>query len=336
MKSETRREELIQLLPGPIVVTGAGGFIGSNLFIELASSRSDVVGVVRKSVNPRIPASLARLTVPQDLSDRAGLLQLFSDLKPATVFHLATYGAYPSQSSPEKIFTNTLMASLNITEACLSTSVSSLVNAGSSSEYGENCAGPFEYGPRMPDSIYSVAKGAVGDMLRVMSHRNDGFSSANLRLYSVYGPLEDASRLIPTLLRFARQRKFPPLGPEWITRDFVFVKDAIEAFYRAALLCRENPGAHTFNIGSGVSTSLSGLANIIAQEFDVHETPHFGDFPPRSWDHPKWYSNSQKARDELGWQSQTSLVDGLRLTMNWLEKVPDGFLEAIDVTQDRS
>src|SRR6185369_12426045 len=103
------------------------------------------------------------------------------------------------------------------------------VQAGTSSEYGFNCSAPSEDAPTLPDSDYAVSKIAATGLVRLYA-RKHGVPAFVLRLYSVYGPYEDFSRLIPTLLWEARAGRFPPLVSPNISRDFVYVDDVARVF----------------------------------------------------------------------------------------------------------
>jgi nucleoside-diphosphate-sugar epimerase len=143
-----------------------------------------------------------------------------------------------------------------------------------------------------------------------------------LRLYSLYGPYEDFSRLIPTLLGAAREGRFPPLVNPDISRDFVYVVDAVQAF--EAILARApelSPGA-VFNVGTGVRTTLADLTALVRDLFQVTVEPKWGSMPERSWDHPAWYADPKKAAADLGWRAATPLRDGLAATARWFEENP--------------
>ena len=138
-----------------------------------------------------------------------------------------------------------------------------------------------------------------------------------LRLYSVYGALEEASRLVPKLLARARQGELPPLVNPDISRDFVHVSDVCEAI-SAALghIASVAPGS-VYNIGSGVKTTLRELVATARATFAISAEPAWGTMADRTWDHAGWYADPRKAESELGWRAKISLETGLRQTMDW-------------------
>jgi dolichol-phosphate mannosyltransferase len=102
-----------------------------------------------------------------------------------------------------------------------------------------------------------------------------------------------------------------------VTRDFVHVYDVVEAFVDAALrMCPEIAG-ESFNIGTGIQTSLSSLANLTKQLFDIQDEPQFSPGAGRAWDVDNWHANPEKAREILGWTAKIRLEDGLIYTRDW-------------------
>ncbi len=152
-------------------------------------------------------------------------------------------------------------------------------------------------------------------------HRN--FPCVNLRLYSVYGPLEDTSRLIPSLLREALKGSLPPFVDPRISRDFVYIDDVCAAFIMAAAKIHPELFGESFNIGTGVKTTIEDLAVLTCQEFNLGVEPVFGTMEGRSWDLADWYSNPRKAKAKLGWSAKVGLHEGLRLTSKWVSQLSD-------------
>jgi dolichol-phosphate mannosyltransferase len=143
------------------------------------------------------------------------------------------------------------------------------------------------------------------------------------RLYSVYGPLEDFSRLVPRLLLEARQGRLPPLVNPAISRDFVFVDDVCRAVESVIELGPSLRPGEIYNIGTGVRTTLGELVALARAAFGVADEPAWGSMPDRAWDHPDWYADPRKAQRDFGWRASVSLRDGLVATMRWLAENPE-------------
>ena len=105
--------------------------------------------------------------------------------------------------------------------------------------------------------------------------KRKGFPCANLRLYSVFGPLEDSSRLIPNLIRHGLDGRYPEFVNPTISRDFVYVDDVTEAFVDTALNLAANDYGESFNIGTGSKTTIGEVAATARRLFDIAAEPVF-------------------------------------------------------------
>jgi dolichol-phosphate mannosyltransferase len=254
-----------------------------------------------------------------DVCREADVRAFVRDVRPAAIFHCAAYGAYPVQTDARRIYDVNVLGTRHLLEAAREVpGFRAFVQAGSSSEYGFNCTAPAEDAPTWPDSDYAVSKVAATGLVRFYA-RKHGLPAWVLRLYSVYGPYEDMSRLIPALLLAARERRLPPLVSPDISRDFVYVGDVARAF--DAIVARAGaltPG-DVFNLGTGVKTTLADLTALVRDLFGVAAEPRWQSMPDRRWDHAAWYSDPRKAATALGWRAATSLRDGLAATMRWID-----------------
>jgi dolichol-phosphate mannosyltransferase len=307
----------------PTVITGCSGFVGANLAAGLLAQGARVVGIESPSGIDWRTRSLPGLeVVTLDLCREQDVLTVIRDLQPAAIFNCAAYGAYSVQSDARRIYDVNLLGVRHLLEAVRQVrGFRAFVQAGSSSEYGFNCSAPAEDAATQPDSDYAVSKIAAGALIRLYAQKH-GVPGWVLRLYSLYGPYEDFSRLIPTLLLNARQGRFPPLVNPQISRDFVFVDDVARAFGSVVERASSLRPGDAFNIGTGVRTTLADLTVLIKDLFKLGIDPQWGTMPDRSWDHTAWYANPAKARAELDWQATTSLRDGLAATVRWIEQNP--------------
>ncbi len=118
-------------------------------------------------------------------------------------------------------------------------------------------------------------------------------------------------------MRHGLQGQYPPLVNPAISRDFLYVDDCTRAFVRAALTtCRQAPG-RSFNIATGVKTTLGEVATVAQGVFGIAAPPAFGSMPERKWDLPDWYGDPRRAAAELGWTSRIAFRDGLAATATW-------------------
>lgn len=316
----TSISEHIRAMHGPIIVTGASGFVGANLFKMILANRDDVYAVVRKDKGWRLLDVADEHIIEADLNDKVATMHLLDSIRPQTVLDCVAYGAYSFEKDAPLIYQTNFAAIVNLCEELATRGLAAFVHAGSSSEYGTNCTAPTEESRCEPNSHYAVSKLAVSEYLGFMG-RHRSFPAVNLRLYSVYGPLEDTSRLIPTLVREALAGHLPPLVDPRTSRDFVYVRDVCEAFVMAA--ARMNPELYgqDLNIGSGERTTIAELAEVARNTFSIADEPCFGTMEGRAWDLADWYSDSAKAMHLIGWQATTPLDEGLKQTADWVRTI---------------
>lgn len=307
-------------LEGPILVVGASGFIGSNLFFGLNSIRDDVFACSKQAKQSwRLSEVKSSKLINVDILDFDSLKNIIGTIKPKTIFNLSAYGAYSRQKDPEKIYSTNYIGTLNLIRALQDVGCSAFVQAGTSSEYGQNSAGPGEKAELLPNSDYAVSKVGASYLIKYYG-KILNFPCANLRLYSAYGPWEERDRLIPTLVSAGLKHKYPNFVDKRISRDFVYIDDCTRAFVRAALtVCKSDPGV-SINIASGVKTSLEDVAQIAKKVFKIKEQPEFGSMENRAWDLTNWYGNPELAKKLLDFKTETTLEKGLRLTANWQKK----------------
>jgi dolichol-phosphate mannosyltransferase len=315
-------EHYIRDLRGPIVVLGASGFIGANLYHAISAHRHDVFAVVHREKGWRLADVPDDKVIAVDLNDLAATKNFVETIRPQTVLDCVAYGAYSFEEDYSKIYATNFQSLASRVGLLAGQGMTAYVHAGSSSEYGMNSAAPSENDVCEPNSHYSVSKVAAANYLRYMG-KQCGFPCVHLRLYSVYGQLEDTSRLIPKLLKMVLSGSLPPFVDPRISRDFVYVADACRAFIMAAARMHPDLYGEAFNIGSGKKTTIEDLAFLAKKEFSIKEEPRFGAMEGRSWDLLDWYSDPRKAERELGWAATTPLVDGLNATSLWVAKMDD-------------
>jgi len=313
--------DMIVGLPGPIVVIGASGFVGANLFERLARARPDVYATHRGAAPWRLadarPDRLLRFDMTRD-ADHAALLAL----APKVVFDCSSYGAYSFETDVARIYEMNVTARAQLMESLSGAGLHAYVSAGSSSEYGLNSDAPAEDSPLVPNSHYAVSKAAIANLVTYFGRVRD-LPCVHLRLYSVYGPFEDPSRLIPVLARRIAEGRLPDFAARETVRDFVHVDDVTEAFVRAAARMAPDLHGEIFNIGTGRETSLGALADLVRARFGIAEEPRFGAYAPRRWDVAHWRADPSKAEARLGWTARVPLEEGLVSTVDWWRHAPD-------------
>lgn len=314
-------QEKIRRLQGPILILGGSGFVGANLMRAIAAYREDVFATATRLPAWRLEGLPSRQVRTVDLLVDYNLDLLLDEIKPRTIFDCIAYGAYSFEQESQLVYQTNFAFATRLLPRLLLRSIHCYVHAGSSSEYGDNAAGPSETAAMAPNSDYAVSKVAAAGLIYYYGKKKR-LPSANLRLYSVYGPLEDASRLIPAVVERGLEGGYPEFVRPDISRDFIYSEDACEAFIDTALNLREEDYGESFNIGTGCKTTIGELAIVAREVFGIRDAPTFS-MPEREWDVSDWYARIDKARERLRWKPRTSLPEGLRATAEWYRSLPD-------------
>ena len=305
---------------GTLVVTGATGFIGAALCRHFVQSSYQVIALEGLTRAPwRLKGVPVYDTVKIDLCDMSAVSAFLAKVRPSIVLNCAAYGAYPSQIDFHQIHRVNFEGLRNILQSLQGKDyVKAVIHAGSSSEYGDRCSGPDEMLAPLPDSHYAVSTVAATALVQYYG-RKLAVPAWSLRIYSVYGPYEESSRLIPRLLTAIDNGLWPPLVDRHISRDFIHTYDIASAFEALIDQADKLPRGEVFNVGTGKRTTLEELVNLCAQLFSIKAEPQWGSMTNRGWDHPDWFANIDKITKMTRWQPRITLAEGLKSTMNWLK-----------------
>lgn len=320
-KSNARKN--VRKLKGPIMILGAGGFIGINLLKNILAVRVDVFGVSHdpdKNWRFKLSKIPKKNLLKFDLENKNEVQTLIKKYKPKTIFNLAAYGAYSKQKKIDKIYQTNFVSTVYLLEALKQFGFSAYIHAGSQSEYGLNSRAPGEGGELIPNSHYAVSK--VGNYFTVKYYgKTEKLPVVHLRFYSVYGPWEEPDRLIPVLLSKARKGDYPVLVDPTISRDFIYIDDIVEVLILTAVKMHPTLFGEAFNIATGKKTTIKELAYLVEDILDLPKKPKFGGMKNRDWDFNDWFGNPKKIAKILGWKSKTSLEQGLKKTLKWQKEI---------------
>jgi polyisoprenyl-phosphate glycosyltransferase len=304
-------------LHGPILIVGASGFIGANLFFSLTKFRDDVLACSRtpRSSWRLAPVASSKL-VSVDITQFERVRNMIQLHRPRTIFNISAYGGYARQTDADLIHRTNYLGTLNLLRAASEIGCDAFIHTGTSSEYGLNCVHPDEDGALLPNSDYAVSKVGANYLVQYYGSQLK-FPCVNLRLYSIYGPWEDRDRLIANLISHCLDGRLPFFTSKEISRDFVYIDDCTRAMILAAhSACKTNPGL-AINIATGIKTTIAEIAELARRHFRIKEKPVFGSMANRKWDLAEWYGDPGFAEKVLGWKYATSLAKGLGLTAVW-------------------
>jgi nucleoside-diphosphate-sugar epimerase len=298
------------------LITGATGFIGSNLCRYLVSHNCETHILIRKEARLwRIKDLVKQIHVHySDLSDQQQLAKLLNKIQPTVIYHLAAYGAYPEQTDRNLINQTNYFGTLNLLQASLNIPYELFVNTGSSSEYGFKHKPMSETDLTEPNSDYAVSKVAA-TLLCAHFAQQEKKPVVTLRPFSVYGPYEEPNRLVPNLMKALYLQKSIDLVSPQTARDFIFIDDVVN-LYLAINKLAKNSGKY-FNLGTGKQSTIKNMVQLTQQVSRKKLTCNWNNMPARSWDTNNWVANMSQTTELLNWQPKYSLAQGLKKTWKW-------------------
>ena len=313
-----------------VLLTGAGGFIGSHmaeaLVLQGASLRAFVhynargdVGLLGQ-LDPHLLGEME--IVSGDLTDPDAVQKAVRGCD--TVFHLGALISIPySYHHPQQVVATNVMGTLNVLLACRDQGVERLIHTSTSEVYGTARTVPIsEEHPLQGQSPYSASK--IGaDKLAESFYCAFGLPVVTVRPFNTFGPRQSARAVIPTVITQALTQPQIKLGSLETRRDFTFVSDTVAGFLRAAQA--EGVSGQVFNLGTGREVWIGDLVEMILNlvaEFGVAQRPALKTdaqrLRPEHSEVMRLLSDNRLARDVLGWSPAVSLEEGLRRTMAWI------------------
>ena len=351
--------ERIELNGKTMFVTGAAGFIGSNLVKRLFKDVSNAVIVGIDNMNDYYDVSLKewRLTeleklssngnryvfVKGDISDKNTIDQIFDEYHPQIVVNLAAQaGVRYSITNPDAYIQSNLIGFYNILESCRHWPVEHLVYASSSSVYGSNKKVPYSTEDKVdnPVSLYAATKKSNELMAHAYSKLYN-IPSTGLRFFTVYGP---AGR--PDMAYFGFTNKLVKgetikiFNFGYCMRDFTYVDDIVEGVVRIMQGAPEKrngedglplPPYAVYNIGNNQPENLLNFVDILQQELirakvlpaDYDFEAHKELVPMQPGDVPMTYADTSALERDFGYKPSTSLREGLRRFAEWYKHFYD-------------
>ena len=304
-----------------ILITGVTGFVGACLLHGLINDGfSNISIIIRNTSNIwRIKDILDKIKVYySDLLDLERLTEIVSKIKPEIIYHLATYGAYPTiQKNVRKIYRTNLFGTINLLNASEKIGFECFVNTGSSSEYGEKKEPMVETNLLEPNCDYGVSK-ACATLYCQNFARQNSLPVVTFRLFSPYGYYEDQNRLIPYVILSCLLGKNLKLSSPYSVRDFVFIEDVVESYIK--VLNSQNSFGQIFNIGTGEQHLVSEVVDKIIEITGSGIKPEWDVVNNMRNEPLVWVADISKAKSVLSWSPRYSLEKGLSKSVRWFEK----------------
>lgn len=303
-----------------ILVTGATGFVGSNLVRRLSSNGHDIHILTRRSSNKwRLMDCFSDLhnhTI--DLLNPEELKGLMTEIEPSVIFHLATSGMYGGVSRPDReVIETNLLGTVNLINACNDIDYKCFVNTGSSSEYGPKKEPMKETDICEPINFYGISKCAATLYGQSIAQNRDK-PIIGLRLFSPFGPFDDKSRLITYAITNALQNKPLLLGNPTAVRDYIYIEDVLDVYLQSIEIASELKG-EVFNVSSGSQITVTYIVNKIIEITDSQSEIKWNSFSGRAHDTEKWEADIEKVSRSFNWRPKYHIDDGIRQTISWFE-----------------
>jgi len=310
-----------------VLVTGAGGFIGSHLVDELLNKGAEVTAFVHYNarndwgmLEGRYNDKTPNLTViAGDVTDSQFVKNAISEKE--YVFHLAALIGIPySYVAPESYVNTNIKGTLNIMQACLDTGVDRVVHTSTSEVYGTAQYTPIdERHPLQGQSPYSASK--IGaDKIAESFYCSFGLPVTTIRPFNTFGPRQSTRAVIPTIITQALTSNSIKLGSLTPVRDLTYVADTVQGFIKFA----ESPKTvgKTVNTGSGRGVNMGELAALIIKQVNPNATIIYDKerIRPDKSEVMQLLCDKRYAKDLAGWEPKYSLENGLSLTIDWMKE----------------
>jgi nucleoside-diphosphate-sugar epimerase len=299
-----------------VLVSGATGFIGANLTRRLVAEGAQVHALARAGAeSPRLHQLIPAVTVHAvDLTDRTGLTRVARTAAPQFIFHLGALGASQHNLDRAQLFLTNVIGTINMVEATEGLPYARFVHIGSSTEYGPKPEMMRESDCLAPVTAFGASKAAATLACQQFARARQR-PLVILRPFSVYGPWEAPTRLIPTAIRAALDGEAMDLTAPGYRRDLIFVDDVVDACLLAATA--DLPHGEIVNVGTGRQWSNEDVVRTIESVCGRPIRVRVGQYPARLSDTDHWVADITRADALLGWKPAWTLTAGLERTVSW-------------------
>ena len=319
-----------------VLVTGAGGFIGSHLAERLAREGAAVRALVHYNAFgtwgwlDQSPLRGEMEIIAGDICDRDSVRQAMDGC--ATAFHLAALIAIPySYRAPASYVRTNIEGTLNVLTAARELNVGRVVHTSTSEVYGTARYVPIdEKHPLQGQSPYSASK--IGaDKIAEAYHLSFGVPVVTVRPFNTFGPRQSARAIIPTIITQCLAGQTVRLGNLHPTRDLNFVSNTVDGYLLAAT--HEAAVGQTINLGTGREISMGDLAQLIGRLMGQPVAVVADDqrVRPDNSEVMRLLADNALARRLLGWSPAVTLEDGLATTIEWMRQHKDRYRPGVYV-----
>ena len=313
-----------------VLVTGAGGFIGSHLTERLVNEGAHVRALIHYN-SAGTHGWLADSSVVKDIQLIAGDICDRDRLREAmqgvsVVFHLAALIAIPySYSAPASYVRTNIEGTLNVLQTARELGIERVIHTSTSEVYGTARYVPMdEDHPLQGQSPYSASK--IGaDKIAESFYLSFGLPVVTVRPFNTFGPRQSARAVIPTIITQCLNGDAINLGNVHPTRDFSYVSNTVDGFLAAASSAEAL--GRTINLGSNREIRITDLVNLVVEQIGRPVTVKTDEqrVRPKASEVERLYADNTLARTLLAWEPRVSLEEGLKHTIDWLRERLDHY-----------
>jgi nucleoside-diphosphate-sugar epimerase len=296
-----------------ILITGAGGFLGSAIARRAVATGDEVVAVARGEAPPRLATTVGSLRrVQAEMADQSILRRVLSEERPDIVVHCAWAGLAPEARGKRWQVENNLVASYLFAEAAADAGVHKFIGIGSQAEYGLLNRRITEHDLPQPVSLYGAAKLAVFHLIGQIG-RDRGMDVAWLRLFAAYGPGDNPNWLIPNLIRQMLEGRRPETTMGTQKWDYLYIDDAARGVLAAA---KSHGAVGAMNLSSDTAVPVRQIAERLRDLAAPQMELVFGEVPfgPNQIMHLQ--GSNEKLHSLTGWAPRVPLEEGLTRTVD--------------------
>jgi NAD dependent epimerase/dehydratase len=313
-----------------VLVTGAGGFIGSHLAESLVELGAEVRAFVHYNALgswgwlDSSPLKNSMEVFAGDICDRDSVVTAVENCD--VIFHLAALIAIPySYHAPASYVRTNVEGTLNVLQAAREIGVERLVHTSTSEVYGTARSVPIaETHPLQGQSPYSASKIGADKMAEAF-HLSFGVPVVTVRPFNTFGPRQSGRAVIPTIISQCLAGKTVKLGSLHPTRDLNFVTNTASGFIKAAEA--NQAVGKTYNLGSGREISIGSLAELIINLTGSKTSIEADEnrIRPEGSEVERLLADASLANSELGWKPEVNLEEGLKRTIAWIQENKERF-----------